>query len=363
MLNIFLIGLISAILIGFIIFRYEIIPRTLSGDHDFLSVQKFHSYAVPRVGGVIVLLAILLSILASFFCFDLDFILLTIKLFAAALPAFLIGLIEDLSKNIGVKLRLFFITVSALLAGHLLNSWIVGVNIIGFDHLLSVPFISAIFTCFAVVGVVNSFNLIDGFNGLASGVGLIIICAISYVAFHVADYSILFSCLASIGAIFGFLFWNYPRGRIFLGDGGAYFIGFWIAELSILLVIRNPMVSKWFPLLVCAYPVMETLFTIYRRISRRKNVGLPDAVHLHQLIFRRIIKIHIGQPLSPEHMTVLNSKTSPYLWLLTTTSTIPALLFWHIDWILQISFILFCLSYLWLYFSILKFRIPAWLLF
>ena len=63
----------------------------------------------------------------------------------------------------------------------------------------------------------------------------------------------------------GFFVWNFPAGLIFLGDGGAYFLGFYVAELAILLLHRNPAVSPMFPLLLCIYPVFETLFSIYRR--------------------------------------------------------------------------------------------------
>lgn len=72
----------------------------------------------------------------------------------------------------------------------------------------------------------NSFNIIDEFNSLASVVALSILLAIGYVAFQVRDYGVLLCCFAVIGAIAGFVLWSYPTGLIFLGDGGAYSIGF-----------------------------------------------------------------------------------------------------------------------------------------
>ena len=98
-----------------------------------------------------------------------------------------------------------------------------------------------------------------------------------------------------LGALLGFLVFNYPSGRIFMGDGGAYLLGFWLGELSVLLVVRNPDVSPWFPIVLLAYPVVETLFSIYRRkFLQGRSAGRPDAMHLHQLIYRRLARVAVA---------------------------------------------------------------------
>lgn len=352
-------GFICSLIIGFFILRYQDNHRSVTGDHDFDGVQKFHVTAVPRIGGVIVFVGISVGILVRYFspdkvAFDVSFYLLI-----AAIPAFLGGLVEDLTKRVGVKTRLFLTALSAGVAGFLLNAWLIDIQVIGIDFLLSIPVISIVFTCFAVAGVANSFNLIDGFNGLASVVSIMILLAIAYVAFQVRDYGILLSSFAAIGAIAGFVFWNYPKGAIFLGDGGAYLIGFWIAELCVLLVTRNPTVSKWFPVLICIYPIFETLFTIYRRLMKRLHPGMPDASHLHQMIFRRIVNDPSNNDIS--QLVKENSKTSLYLWVLTSLAIMPAILFWQIKWALQLATILFCVTYIWFYWAIVRFKIPGWL--
>ena len=225
-------GFLCALLIGFFILRYQASHHRLTGDHDFSGVQKFHAISVPRIGGVIVFFGIGVGILVRYFSPDSAAFQLGMQLLLAAIPAFLGGLVEDLIKKVGVKTRLFLTAASAAIAGYLLDAWLVDIQVPGLDWMLAIPVISIVFTCFAVAGVANSFNLIDGFNGLASVVAIMILLAIAYVAFQVRDYGILLSSFAAIGAIAGFVFWNYPKGRIFLGDGGAYLIGFWIAEIG-----------------------------------------------------------------------------------------------------------------------------------
>ncbi len=352
-------GFICALLMGFFILRYQETHRHLTGDHDLNGIQKFHSISVPRIGGVVVFVGIGTGILIRYFSPDNDAFIVGVQLLLAAIPAFLGGLVEDLIKKVGVKTRLSLTALSAGIAGYVLNAWLTDIQVPGLDWMLAIPAISIIFTCFAVAGVANSFNLIDGFNGLASVVAMMILLAISYVAFQVRDYGILLSSFAAIGAIAGFLFWNYPKGAIFLGDGGAYLIGFWIAELCVLLVTRNPSVSKWFPVLICIYPIFETIFTIYRRLVKRLHPGMPDANHLHQMIFRRIVTDPENK--DARRLVNENSRTSPYLWVLTSLAIMPAILFWQTKWLLQLAVLIFCITYIWLYWAIIRFRIPAWL--
>jgi UDP-N-acetylmuramyl pentapeptide phosphotransferase/UDP-N-acetylglucosamine-1-phosphate transferase len=122
-------------------------------------------------------------------------------------------------------------------------------------------------------------------------VGICILIAITYVAYKNNDLEIMYASLTFTGAVIGFFTYNYPRGLIFLGDGGAYLIGFVIACLSCLLVIRNDAISPWFPLLLNIYPIYETIFSIWRRkIYQKTNPSFPDRMHLHTLIYRRFLK-------------------------------------------------------------------------
>ena len=356
-----------------LILRYEHLHHRLTADHDLEGIQKFHVRAVPRIGGVAIMVGVVAGLIAKWFSGDpvADFTLLVP---AAALPAFLAGLLEDVTKRVGVRERLLATALSAAVGGHLLGAWLQRLDIpfidqylqapsiaIGFDYIKLTGMLAIGLTCFAVAGVANAFNIIDGYNGLASMVAVIILLGLGYVANIVDDRLVMVTSFTMIGAICGFLLWNYPRGLVFLGDGGAYLIGFVIAELSVLLVARNPPVSAWFPLLLSFYPIFETLFTMYRRIViGKRHPGLPDAAHLHQLIYRRIVRWAIGSD-NEADKTRRNALTSPYLWFLSSLAVGPAVLFWDNTMMCVLSVVIFALIYAVIYQRIVRRRYPSWL--
>lgn len=359
-------ALITAFLVSLIVtlllVRYSHLHDHITADYDLNAVQKFHIIPVPRVGGLALVLGLLGVFIFRYFQNQAvgSFGLL---LLLSAMPAFSFGFLEDLTKKIGVKIRLLATVMSALMAGYLLGAWLDSIQILGIDSLMSsYPWFAILITCFAVAGVSNSFNIIDGYNGLSGMVAFIILGGIVYVSFQLHDFQIMIAALAMMGAILGFLFFNYPRGLIFLGDGGAYLIGFWVAELSVLLTARHPEVSKWFPLLLCAYPIFETLFTIYRRLFIHKtHPGMPDASHLHQVIYKRVVRWAVGSNNSQD-VIIRNALTAPYLWILTAMAVIPAVLFWNNPWVLRVFSFLYAVLYILLYRKLVLFKAPNWLI-
>lgn len=123
----------------------------------------------------------------------------------------------------------------------------------------------------AIGGLPHAFNIIDGYNGLAGMVAVLISLALVHVALQLGDRQLAAVLVVLVGATAGFLVWNYPHGKIFAGDGGAYLWGV-IAYGCVALVARHPEVSPWFPMLLLCYPVSETLFSIYRK---KFAVNLP----------------------------------------------------------------------------------------
>lgn len=334
----------------------------LSLDHDVAGPQKFHETPVPRIGGVGPV-AGLLAATAGLLIWDRPAGVLLGLLLVCGIPAFGAGLVEDLTKRVSPRVRLAAVAISAALAVWLLDASIARTDIPGLDWLAAFPFWAALLAIFAVAGIANSVNIIDGFNGLASMCVVIMLGALTYVATEVGDPLIGGLALAGIGAVLGFFIWNFPAGLIFLGDGGAYFLGFFVAELSILLLVRNPEVSPLFPLLACIYPVFETLFSIYRRrFLRAVPPSMPDGIHLHSLLYRRVMRWAVGSR-NARALTRRNSMTSPYLWLLCMFSVVPAVLFWDNSGVLAGFLVLFGVSYVALYWRIVRFKSPRWLKF
>ena len=316
--------------------------------------QKFHIKTVSRLGGVGIFSAFfIILIIIGIHIKEADYIYLPLT----ALPVFVMGFMEDLTRRISPKFRLLGALVSAVLAAYFLNAYLVRIDIGFIDGLLSVKAVAVIFTIFAVTGVANSFNIIDGFNGLSSAVSVIILLSLGYISFKVGDIFLMKACLILSFAIFGFFIWNYPFGKIFLGDGGAYFIGFTIAVVSVLLVDGNKAVSPWFPFLLCIYPIFETLFSMYRKEFVRKTSSFePDGLHLHMLIYKRLVP-HILVTDIKNNQLARNSATSPFLWLLTSFSAVPALLFWNNTPALIVFAFIFIIVYVWLYKSIVDFKL------
>lgn len=355
----FIIGLFATLFIMRSSMRYG----HLAADHDMAGVQKFHGRPVPRIGGA----GVMTGILAGAVIAGINQSPVAGQLWlliACTLPAFGAGIAEDVTKKVSPRWRLLATAVSAAMAVWLLGGVIGRTHIPGLDLLLPWTPLAVALTLFVVAGVANSVNIIDGFNGLASMCVFMMILAMAYVAFQVGDTFVFTACVITAGAILGFFVWNFPAGLIFLGDGGAYLLGFLLAELGILLVHRNERVSPIFPLLLCAYPIFETIFTMYRRkFVRGVATAAPDGIHLHTLIHRRLIRWTLQNNLERRRLTRRNSMTSPYLWLLCLTSVIPSVLWWHSTAILSWFLLAFVIAYVWLYARIVRFKTPRWMVF
>lgn len=351
MLMLVLSGVVSC-LGCYLLIRYKYLHLHLSHDPVGSGPQKFHAVAQPRIGGIALLVGLLIANLVLFFTqkqFPVEnfgFMLL------AVLPAFSGGLVEDITKNVGVSSRLILTMFAAALGAWMLGAVLPRLGIPGVDDWLHWTPLAFAFTVFAVCGVGNAINIIDGYNGLASGYAVLVLAALAWVSAQMGDVFLLTSSLTMIGALLGFLVWNYPRGLIFLGDSGAYLLGFWLAEVSVLLVVRHPEVSAWFPMLLVIYPVFETLFSMLRRkLWHGTSPGEPDDQHLHQLVYRRLVR-HLPFSNDPETLTIRNSAVMPRICAASLCCCVLGVALWQdTGWLIAMVLVA-CVAYLWVYFRL-----------
>lgn len=329
--------------------------------------QRFHFGHVPRLGGAAVLVGVAVSWGVGLFqSLNGDPGSLRLGWWVggwalALLPAAIGGITEDMTQRLSVRYRLALTTLSGVIAVGLLGLSVPRLGFSSTDALLTAaPWLGMALAVFAIAGLPHAFNIIDGYNGLAGMVALIVCLALAHVAMQVGDRALAALLVSTAAATAGFLVWNYPRGMLFAGDGGAYLWGVVIALASISLVQRNAMVSPWFPLLLLIYPVWETLFSMYRKMVRGVSPGVADALHFHQLIYRRIVR-SVFHDDEARRMLMRNNRTSPWLWGFTMLTVAPAVLFWNNTLVLMACCALFVISYVAAYLAIVRFKVPGWL--
>jgi UDP-N-acetylmuramyl pentapeptide phosphotransferase/UDP-N-acetylglucosamine-1-phosphate transferase len=285
------------------------------------AVQKFHLDPTPRVGGIAIYVALVAAWLFAPVHAEQQ---LLSTLLVAGVPALMVGLLEDVTKRVSVSTRLMVTMASGGMAVWMTGVALNRVDIAAADMLLSYWPLALLFTAFAVGGVANAINIIDGFHGLASGTVIISLAALAAIALSVGDVSLAVVAVLVAASVAGFWLVNFPWGKLFLGDGGAYFSGFALAWLSVELLARNESVSPWASVLVCGYPTIEVLYSVMRRRRVRQSPGMADRHHLHSLIATQVI-----QPRLPRTAPNLrNAAVSLVMWICALVPVVPAVLFY-----------------------------------
>jgi UDP-N-acetylmuramyl pentapeptide phosphotransferase/UDP-N-acetylglucosamine-1-phosphate transferase len=313
-----------------------------------LGVQKFHTTPTPRVGGLPIVIGLSVAWLTS--TSEIKQILTPILI--AGMPAFLFGLAEDVTKRVGVLARLLATMFSGLLAWWLTDYSLSRVDIWGIDWLLKYTLLSVVFTSFAVGGVANAINIIDGFNGLASTMATLAFGGFAVGAWSVGDVTLASVAIILAACVWGFFWVNWPFGKLFLGDGGSYFVGFALAWVAVLLIERNPSVSPFAALLICIHPVSEVLLSIFRRKLKKLNPGHPDRLHFHSLIKQRYVRRWFGH-LSFE---LRNSITGVLVGFMTFTAILIALLVNQSSLLSLLAVITLSMGYVAVYARIVRFQ-------
>ena len=340
---------ITAVLTALII---SLPKKWTANEFDTIGMQKFHKNPVPHIGGALLFTGFFIGLWFLPAAQEIRLLLLV-----ASLPVFIAGIAEDCTGKIGPTLRMIAALLSITIAFFYLDIGIRSLNFAWSDYLLSnFNFLSLLFTLLVVGGLINAINIIDGYNGLMAGYSILALLAIAYVSHILGDGLVFQLSLTLTASLAGFFVFNFPLGKIFMGDGGAYFVGLIMAVIGLMLGIRNDEVSHWFVLLLFIYPLYETAFSIYRKaIVRGTSVSQPDGYHLHMLIYKRVVKCKKFK----NNTVVCNSLTSPFLWVLSLFSIIPAVIWFNNQTMLIVWAFVFMLVYTIIYHRIVHFKFKS----
>ncbi|RMH59978.1 MAG: undecaprenyl/decaprenyl-phosphate alpha-N-acetylglucosaminyl 1-phosphate transferase [Candidatus Hydrogenedentota bacterium] len=255
---------------------------TRFGIVDRPNARKVHTVPTPMLGGLAVLLGYLVAALGAYTWAmgahwekfrPFQGILL------GSLFIFLIGVYDDVR---GVSPR-----------GKLVGQLLAALLLIGFEIRLSLflqqNFLTTLITILWIVGIINSFNLLDNMNGLSAGVGTIAAVTFAWIAYNQEDFLVLIIAASLAGALLGFLPYNFPKGRIFLGDGGSLLIGFVLAAVSVqgiylakTKLTHLPVIT---PVLVLGVPLFDTFSVMAIRFARGLPIFKADKNHFsHRLV-------------------------------------------------------------------------------
>lgn len=257
------------------------IMATHVGALDVPDARKVHKVPIPRLGG----LGIYFGFLFGYMLFGHQ----SIQMNSILIGSFIIiitGVIDDI-KPIPAKYK--FIGQLAGAAIIPLYGGIILRDISAFGIYINFGIFSYPVTILFIVSVINCMNLIDGLDGLASGLASIYFITIGVIAVIFKNSSGLDTILTFImlGCTLGFLFHNFNPASIFMGDSGSMFLGYMIAVISLLGYKNVTFTSFIVPLFLLAIPILDTLFAILRRLVNHKPISMPDKNHLHHQFLKK----------------------------------------------------------------------------
>ena len=260
--------------------------KSLSSD-DNIGIQKIHQGDIPRIGGITIFISIVTQsyLLNNDLSENINIILFSVSF------VFISGFAEDITKKIRPRWRLIASFVSGTFLFIFLDIKITETGFSFFDYILGYYFLCFLISVLAITTMSQAMNIIDGLNGLSIGSGILMLIAISFISLSEEDFFIYQLSLCFLVSILGLFVINFPFGKIFLGDGGAYMLGMFLAILVILMPERNSNISSLSSLLIVSYPVYETLRSFFRRVFSKDLYWFnPDDQHLHSICFNWAIK-------------------------------------------------------------------------
>ena len=312
------------------------------GLERYKAKQRIHTKETPRMGGFIMLISLWLY---AIFSSETETSKIIYLILVSFIPAFLITLKEDIFHNVGPLIRLFGLLASSLLFAFCYHGTWPTIEIPYLSIILNHWLIALIFYPLAITAISNGMNLIDGVNGLCASAALAIMGCLLFLAHQTNDTLLLLVIFSLISVTVTFLIFNYPSGRIFLGDLGAYFLGFSLAILTILFFVRHPELPTINAILILIYPATELVFSLSRRLLAKRSPYHADTEHLHMKLFL------VFRPNS-NFKKIANALVMPVMFFLWAFPLIT------LPWVFQKPFFIlaaifiFIFSYVYLYFKI-----------
>lgn len=265
-------------------------PKIISkfGLKKYQGVQRIHLGEVPRIGGLISVIGIFLYWMM---CADGKVMPFVETLLISSLPLVMISIKEDFFHNTRTSSRLIMMFLSCFLFFYYYDIKFPLIEFPGLGPLIgSSILMSWLFYAFCVVVIINGNNLIDGTNGLMP-MSIIMQCSsLFYICFETENFTNMICLIYILIAMVIFLIFNYPWGKVFMGDLGAYFFGFSISLLTIVIYGENPELPTWSAILILFYPALELLFSLCRKVLEGQNPMSADSHHLHLKMFYFLTK-------------------------------------------------------------------------
>lgn len=310
-------------------------------DQNFTKPQAFHDEPTLRIGGLLFFLNITIFLFFNSFFFNYEIS----KFFYFLIIFFLIGFLDDLKILENPKLRIFILVISIIFLVYFDNIEVPNTGFVFLDKYLNdYLFYKYLFLVLCFLTVVNGSNFIDGFNGLLIIHILIIFSVLLLVN---ADITMKNDLITLILSILILLLFNFPSAKVFLGDSGAYSLGYLTSYLTISISNLNEQISPIFFCILLFYLFFEVLFSFTRKLIIKKNPLLPDGEHLHMLTFNLISKKFNYENKNVNYLTSIIINTV-YLLLIS-----PSLLFYQDNYLCKIYFIFCIIVYLTFYYLLL----------
>ena len=269
---------------------------------QYAGEQRVHEGEIPRVGG---LLIYIILILFSFFSSDPSFSQKLQLMLLSVLPMMIVTVKEDLFHNVGFKTRLIALIISSfLLLILVVESFPVVNHIPLISNLFNYPLFSFCFFALSLVTLANGCNFIDGMNGLFGFYmlgGLMSCLQLTYIVndTFMAQYILVYAIPMIL-----FLIFNFPLGKLFMGDSGAYLIALLTGVWVIYFFAIHDSISSWNAGFIFFYPIIEAVYSVVRKLSQKKSPFYPDREHLHLKIFD-ILNTTLNKPRLANNLTTI----------------------------------------------------------